>query len=918
MKLYLLSLSLLLSLFVTAQTIPHTVDLLDVQPNGEDKEILELAAFGGKLYWAVEGDVNYLSTGTVEATTAFPGGLGFRDGVIHLGDVGDLHYFYFSHRGKGYYAEADTRQPAPRVLRFPGTEYDGFTYSNPVMIGSKFYLLREEKLSGSHARVILELDPADESGHEVFGDTVLTSAHPLNGGVAALDGKIYFSHGQTGGAGPATFDVTTGVVTDLGALESTNGLDFYAAGDRLLLSYTAPDDRQVSRFMTATGGGAEHAVTVRAATAEALNTGLLAHGIDGTVYRIDYADGAATELLAGSGGQEPKFFRIDATDALFTRPDGSGNWVLGRTDGTVAGTADVTPLPSTAAGGPTEFARFGTYAALASAHHPVYLFDLDAEVLQEVNADCSRSVASPGLATVGNRLYFAAEDATKGREIHFLTVTGQPVATGIAYEDTNGNGQQDPGEEGIGNLAIDITGGEETRVYTEPSGAFHFLVEDGVSYTVTTDAPDCYSLTSSPATYSFTYSTGNPPDLSFGFQPVGNAASLRVHLNAGRVRCNTDSPYWVTVQNDGCLPLTGTATVTLPDSITLAEAAPEVSSQTGGTVTFDFGTLQPGQSYYAYLKLTMPDENSAGRAIDIVADATASTDGGTATDATVTYSTTLRCAVDPNDKQVNPSRPEPTNSNYTQLDELLTYTIRFQNTGNDTAYDVRIEDDLSAYLDLNTFHHLAGSHDYTLRMREGGRVVFHFANIYLVDSTTNPAGSQGFVSFEIRAHQHLADFTEVENTAAIYFDQNQPVITNTVVSTLVHELDKDRDGYNFYEDCDDYNAAISPKAAERTDSGMDENCDGLQATTTSTREALAGAFTVYPNPATRWLRIEHAHRSPLRAELIDATGRLVETVDFSSRTTLPTSEYAAGIYLLRVTDRATGASNQRRVVIGVR
>ena len=53
----------------------------------------------------------------------------------------------------------------------------------------------------------------------------------------------------------------------------------------------------------------------------------------------------------------------------------------------------------------------------------------------------------------------------------------------------------------------------------------------------------------------------------------------------------------------------------------------------------------------------------------------------------------LRCSYDPNDKQINPlGRSE---EGYILRDEPVIYTLRFQNTGNDFARNVRLVDTLS-------------------------------------------------------------------------------------------------------------------------------------------------------------------------------------------------------------------------------
>lgn len=137
---------------------------------------------------------------------------------------------------------------------------------------------------------------------------------------------------------------------------------------------------------------------------------------------------------------------------------------------------------------------------------------------------------------------------------------------------------------------------------------------------------------------------------------------------------------------------------------------------------------------------------------------------------------------DPNDKVGFPLGL--TDAHFIERGQDIEYRIRFQNTGNDTAFLIRILDTLPGTLDPASFRPIAASHAYTWDVTDKGQIVFTFANILLPDSTTNEPGSHGFVSFRISQKPSLPDGTLVENTASIYFDFNDPILTNTWRHTI--------------------------------------------------------------------------------------------------------------------------------------
>lgn len=130
---------------------------------------------------------------------------------------------------------------------------------------------------------------------------------------------------------------------------------------------------------------------------------------------------------------------------------------------------------------------------------------------------------------------------------------------------------------------------------------------------------------------------------------------------------------------------------------------------------------------------------------------------------------------DPNDKRGMTQGNGP--DNYLDAGTEIEYMIRFQNTGNDTAFVVRIDDPLSQVFDHTTIEPISASHRYELNYSDG-IASFNFPDILLVDSFKNEPESHGFIKFRITLKEDLAPGTAIQNYANIYFDGNDPIITN--------------------------------------------------------------------------------------------------------------------------------------------
>jgi len=144
----------------------------------------------------------------------------------------------------------------------------------------------------------------------------------------------------------------------------------------------------------------------------------------------------------------------------------------------------------------------------------------------------------------------------------------------------------------------------------------------------------------------------------------------------------------------------------------------------------------------------------------------------------------IRGSYDPNDKQAVPAGVGLKNQVLPGTE--LEYTIRFQNTGTAPAYTVKVVDTLDTNLDITSLIQGVSSHPYTLKVTGKGQAVltFMFNNINLPDSTENKLGSNGLVSFRITIPTDSPLGTKIYNKAYIYFDYNDPIITNETMHTV--------------------------------------------------------------------------------------------------------------------------------------
>ncbi|MES2622329.1 MAG: LamG-like jellyroll fold domain-containing protein [Bacteroidota bacterium] len=218
---------------------------------------------------------------------------------------------------------------------------------------------------------------------------------------------------------------------------------------------------------------------------------------------------------------------------------------------------------------------------------------------------------------------------------------------------------------------------------------------------------------------------------------------------------------------------------------------------------------------------------------------------------------------DPNDKAVSPVGVGPT-GRILPSTPLLSYTIRFQNTGTYLAENVNVIDTISALLDISTLRVLAASHGYEVLIN-GREVTFRFSQIMLPDSNANEPMSHGFIKYSIEPTSGFVQNSVIENRADIYFDFNEPILTNTTQSTA--------------------DISIGILKAEVNEIG----------------------FSIYPNPLSsgNWQLVTDEEMTGKQLRIFDAAGRNVYTSRITGRQTeIDASALQQGVYILRIENSA--------------
>jgi len=288
---------------------------------------------------------------------------------------------------------------------------------------------------------------------------------------------------------------------------------------------------------------------------------------------------------------------------------------------------------------------------------------------------------------------------------------------------------------------------------------------------------------------------------------IGNTTPLDLQINVTSTiyRPGRRSFISINASNRGCAPTDGEVVLVLDNFMTYSSSTPAPDTIIGGRklIWRYTGLNDVSGQFRARVAVDIDVQAQGGDQLCVTPTITAQGGGNNTKFSDQAYCRVVRNSLDPNDKQVYPKGTcEP---GYIDNDEVLTYTLRFQNTGNASAIDIFLLDTLSDQLDLASVRVVGQSHEPMVTEVLPDRVLkFRFDNIYLPDSTTDEPKSNGYVMFEASPVSNLPINTEIRNSGSIYFDFNKPVKTNTVLNTIIDVVPQNDTSFRRVNSCTAY------------------------------------------------------------------------------------------------------------------
>lgn len=449
----------------------------------------------------------------------------------------------------------------------------------------------------------------------------------------------------------------------------------------------------------------------------------------------------------------------------------------------------------------------------------------------------------------------------------YVNESADPLITGYVFEDINITQQFQPTLPRIS--GVEVTHGPYST-YTDVNGYYQLPLgnpNDPISI-VYNDALWQVITTSNPLFYnqnSFSY-------YNFGLNQDDPVYGLQMVLDSDLpFICSYNINQNLIIDNTGNQLTGGEVVFTYDPLLTPISFSPQPSNISNNELTYQISDIAINGTIVIGVTFDGQASNLIGEIIQTQAELWYEDESDNLVWAEVLNSTdSIYCSYDPNDIYGFPLGAGE--EGFIPANTPLDYRIRFQNTGNYPATTVVLVNILPEELNWDTFVPKSSSHNYSVQLNEDTREMrWTFNNINLPDSSSDPLGSIGNVWYSVEMND-LDQGDQILNEAAIYFDSNPPIFTNTSLHTI----------------------------------------QGV--TSVSDREAGL-AFEMWPNPAMEKLMLQFENQTESLIEIVDLQGRkCIETRVNSRDVSIPIHHLESGMYLISITRNSDQIKSTARFI----
>jgi len=362
----------------------------------------------------------------------------------------------------------------------------------------------------------------------------------------------------------------------------------------------------------------------------------------------------------------------------------------------------------------------------------------------------------------------------------------------VTYNDENGNCIRDNDERNISGMRVSID--DSYISVSNEEGEIFYRIPEGNHYVRPEIDEDLYR--SCQSVYDFDVIGDDTTTVNISIEIINYCSKLESSIGTPFLRRCFDNYYKGYVRNVGTEKTENLSIfVELDPFFDFESVDLDIISFEDQILELDAGELKPNESIDFTIQLTVSCDAELGQEHCVVIDVDADN---------ICNQITLRSApqecqenigsYDPNDKAIIVNGEK--NADRYDFDDKIEYLIRCQNTGSDTAFNITILDTISKKFKVESIKPMVASHDYKWFVDRGVLNVT-FNDIQLVDSTTNEALSHAFVKFEIEIEEDLNYGDVLTNQAAIYFDFNEPIFTNTTMTEISTGSSVSHEAYDF-------------------------------------------------------------------------------------------------------------------------